>query len=484
MAAIFASLSRFTMMMFVIYTLDSFLALRTTSSRSSQMRMFHRQQVLMYLILLNGNAVLFCNTLDVRILLMLAAEAMLFAIAMTIYKKMYKGASYALVNHMCMLLTIGFIMLTRLDIARAFRQLIFAAAALAITCFVPWLIEKLRMWKQLKWAYAIFGIGALGVVTVLGNRTFGANLSITIGSVTIQPSEFVKILFVFYIACMLYKLPEDDQHTLRIMWKSNDFKTVFITTVVVGIHALILVAARDLGSATIFLITYLAMLYVATRKPTYLFGGLGVFALAAVAGYAIFPHVQQRVAAWKDPIAVYNSEGYQVSQSLFGIGTGGWFGSGLGHGMPDSIPVVTKDFIFAAISEEMGGIFALCLILVCISYFLTFMQIAMQIRDQFYKLIALGLAVTYGIQVFLMIGGVIKFIPSTGVTLPLVSYGGSSLVSTMFIIAIIQGLYCRQASFDQAREELSARKNAQAFAASRTAGNAGNTESERRLHRR
>lgn len=114
---------------------------------------------------------------------------------------------------------------------------------------------------------------------------------------------------------------------------------------------------------------------------------------------------------------------------------------GLYQGMPNKIPVVEQDFVFSAISEEMGGIFALCLIMVCVSCFLMFLNVAMQMKDQFYKLVALGLGTVYGFQVFLTIGGVTKFIPSTGVTLPLVSYGGSSLLSTMIVFAIVQGLY-------------------------------------------
>lgn len=166
--------------------------------------------------------------------------------------------------------------------------------------------------------------------------------------------------------------------------------------------------------------------------------------LGLVSAYFVMSHVHTRVIAWLNPLAYADNEGYQVTQSLFAIGTGGWFGSGLYQGMPTKIPVVTKDFVFSAISEELGGVFALCLILVCISCFLMFLNIAMQIRDPFYKLIALGLGVVYGIQVFLTLGGVTKFIPSTGVTLPLVSYGGSSLISTMILFAIIQGLYVRK----------------------------------------
>jgi cell division protein FtsW (lipid II flippase) len=183
------------------------------------------------------------------------------------------------------------------------------------------------------------------------------------------------------------------------------------------------------------------MLYVATKKVYYFIGGLAAGSVAAVIAYQLFSHVRTRVVAWRNPLSVIDDEGYQICQSLFAIGTGGWFGMGLYQGAPSKIPVVEQDFIFSAISEEMGGIFALCLILVCVSCFLMFLNVAMQMKDQFYKLVALGLGTVYGFQVFLTIGGVTKFIPSTGVTLPLVSYGGSSLLSTMILFAIIQGLY-------------------------------------------
>jgi cell division protein FtsW (lipid II flippase) len=191
----------------------------------------------------------------------------------------------------------------------------------------------------------------------------------------------------------------------------------------------------------LYFTAYLVMVYVATQKWYYFVGGFGVMAVAALIAGQIFSHVKTRVIAWKDPLSVIDGAGYQVSQSLFGIGTGGWFGFGLNQGKPGKIPVVEKDFVFAAISEEMGGIFAICLLLVCVSCFLMFMNIAMQMKDCFYKLVALGLGSLYAMQVFLTVGGVIKFIPSTGVTLPLVSYGGSSLISTLMIFGIIQGLY-------------------------------------------
>jgi cell division protein FtsW (lipid II flippase) len=277
------------------------------------------------------------------------------------------------------------------------------------------------------WIYAIAGLFALLVVLLFGATSYGAKLSVSIWKITVQPSEFVKILFVFFVAGMLHE--------------TTNFKQVCITTVVAAAHVLILVASKDLGGALIFFVTYLAMLYVATRKILYFLSGTLAGCIAAVVSYRMFSHVRVRVLAWQDPLSVAENEGYQVSQSLFGIGTGGWLGMGLFHGMPDKIPLVDQDFVFAGISEELGGAFALCLILVCVSCFLMFLNISMQMKDQFYKLTALGLGTVYGFQVFLNIGGTIKFIPSTGITLPLVSYGGSSLLCTMIIFAIIQGLY-------------------------------------------
>ena len=264
-------------------------------------------------------------------------------------------------------------------------------------------------------------------MTIAGNTSYGAKISLSIAGISIQPSEFVKILFVFFVAGMLYQ--------------DTSFQRVCVTTVIAAIHVLILVASRDLGAALLFFMTYVVMLYVATKKVLYFAGGLAAGSAASVVAYHLFSHIRVRVRAWQNPLAYIDKEGYQISQSLFAIGTGGWFGMGLYQGLPDKIPVVKQDFIFSAISEELGGIFALCLIMVCFSCFLMFLNIAMQMKDQFYKLVALGLGTIYAFQVFLTIGGVTKFIPSTGVTLPLVSYGGSSLLSSMIIFAVIQGLY-------------------------------------------
>lgn len=428
MTNLIVEISKFLMIfLFSFYAYECFAAFRHKISVQKQERIFKRQIFLMYLIHLDAFLVIYAVTGEEKTILLYFLQVLLISAILGCYQLFYKKSSRLVTNNMCMLLVIGFIILTRLSYDKAVKQYTIAVIASAITIIVPVFVRKIRFLRRMTWVYAAVGVLGLLAVTIFGSTSYGAKISISISGVSLQPSEFIKILFVFFAACMLHE--------------TTDLKQVCITTAVAAVHVLVLVLSRDLGGALIFFITYLVMLYVATRKLFFFAGGLLSGSIAAVIAYNLFSHVRVRVIAWQDPLSVIDKEGYQVSQSLFAIGTGGWFGMGLYQGMPNKIPVVEQDFVFSAISEEMGGIFALCLMMVCISCFLMFLNIAMQMKDQFYKLIALGLGTVYGFQVFLTIGGVIKFIPSTGVTLPLVSYGGSSLLSTMILFAVIQGLY-------------------------------------------
>ena len=428
MAKVIVEVSKYVMMiLFALYTLESFLGLRRRISEESKNRVYRHQIFLMYLLHLDGFLVIYAATDDVRMIVFYFAQVALNTMLLICYHLIYRNASKSVGNNMCMLLVVGFIILTRISFDKAVKQYIIAVASAVITAFIPIIIRKTSGLRKMTYVYAGVGIVALLLVAVMGSTSYGAKISISIAGISVQPSEFVKILFVFFVAGMLYE--------------NTEFKQVCIATALAALHVLILVASRDLGGALIFFVTYLIMLYVATRKLFYLAGGILSGCIASVVAYGLFSHVRVRVLAWQDPLSVIDNEGYQICQSLFAIGTGGWFGMGLYEGAPSKIPVVEQDFIFSAIAEEMGGIFAICLLMVCVCCFLLFLNIAMQMKDQFYKLVALGLGTVYGFQVFLTVGGVTKFIPSTGVTLPLVSYGGSSLLSTMIIFAVIQGLY-------------------------------------------
>lgn len=414
-------------LLFMVYTFECFHVFRFENRPKRQMAIYSRQRGIMYFIHFDAFFVIYLNTQNIQVIGFYLMQLILFIGIQLVYHLFYKKASELLLNNMLMLLAISLVILTRISFDKALKQFLIMIASTVLSLLIPIILQKMTSFRRFTWAYALVGIAALSVVLVAGAVSYGAKLSISIAGISIQPSEFVKILYVFFIASMLYQ--------------ATDMKQLLITSAIAAVHVLILVASKDLGSALLYFVTYLVMIYVATRRLTYFAGGLAACSLAAVAGYKLFSHVRVRVLAWKDPLSMIDKEGYQISQSLFAIGTGGWFGMGLCQGLPNKIPVVAQDFIFSAISEELGGIFALCLIMVCVSCFFMFLNIAMQMKDQFYKLVALGLGTVYAFQVFLTIGGVTKFIPSTGVTLPLVSYGGSSLLSTMILFGIIQGLY-------------------------------------------
>lgn len=429
MEHIIAELSRYIIViLFALYTFYCFRAFARKTEEGKD-RVFYIQRVIILVFHLICSVVLILSHLDDmwKYALLYFLELVFFLFFIKIYQVFYKGLSKLVLNNMMACMMVGFVMLGRLQYNLAIRQLVMASAAMGICLLVPLFIERFTIWEKLGWQYALVGILLLLLVFVIGVDHNGSKNWISIAGIELQPSEFVKILYVFFIAGLLSK--------------TTEFKHIVLITAVAGVHVVILVAEKDLGAALIYFITYLVVLYVATMQVGYLAAGLLAGTGAAVGAYHLFTHVQTRVAAWQDPWADIHVKGYQISQSLFAICTGGFFGMGLGQGIPDTIPVAESDFIFAAISEELGVVFSVCLILVYISSYIMFVNIAMKMKKRFYKLTAFGLSVVFIFQVFLCIGGVIKFIPSTGVTLPLISYGGSSIITTIIIFSIIQGMY-------------------------------------------
>lgn len=427
--------------LFAIYTWHCFSVFLGNHMERKE-KIYRRQNKIMYTIHGICALVLFLNSLDWKILVLYALQLALLLFINKAYIYVYRNASKMVLNNMLMLLMIGFVMIGRISQDSVIRQMIFAAAIAVVGLFIPLIIERFERFDRYGYVYAVAGMALLGVVLVFGKTVYGARNWIKIGSFAVQPSEFVKIIYVFFVAAFLAR--------------STHWKDVVRTGALAGAHVLILVAEKDLGAALIYYVTFLAILYVASQNVIYLGLGLGAGSVAAVVAYFLFSHVQTRVTAWQNPWGTIDGAGFQVAQSLFAIGTGGWFGMGLGEGLPTKIPVADSDFIFAAISEELGAFFAICLILVEISCFVMFVNIALKMRRRFYKLTALGLAMEYIFQVFLTIGGVTKFIPSTGVTLPLVSYGGSSVISTTILFCIIQGMYvlnCREEEIDERAQE-------------------------------
>ena len=409
-----------------LYTFQCFTVFQKKDDEAREY-LFLRQNMLMFAMHFVAYTVLYLEKPELSVLLFYGAQVIYLAAVLVLFRNLYPLASKLLINNMCMLITVGFIMITRLKYDSGVKQFKIAVIATVVALLIPVIIRKLRFITKMYWLYALMGIGLLGLVAIAATVTYGAKLSFTVGGISIQPSEFVKIIYVFAIAGLLSN--------------ARDFRRIVIATGLAALHVLILVVSKDLGSAMIFFVTYLVMLFVSTRNPFLVLTGIFAGSGAAVGAYFLFSHVRVRVQAWKDPFKDYQGGGYQICQSLFAISAGSWFGTGLGQGSPEAIPFVEQDFMFSAIAEELGSIFGICLILVCMSCFIMFVNIAMQLTNRFYRLVAVGLGSTYAAQIFLTIGGGIKLIPMTGVTLPLVSYGGSSLLSTMIMFAIVQGLY-------------------------------------------
>lgn len=437
-------ISKYMIALFMaLYTYECFAVFRYDND-AARKGIYVRQNIFMFCFHFMCYLDICIKTDKIEYLFFFAFQQIVLFSTIILFDMIYPKSNRLLINNMCMLLSIGFVVLTRLSFEKSVKQFLIVVVSLAITMCIPHLMKKLTILKELKWIYAVIGIAALGTVLLLGAVTNGSKLTFSIWGITFQPSEFVKIVYIFFIAAMLKGTEKKEGGTASDGAFVCPFQNVLISAVLAGMHVIILVLSRDLGSALIFFVTYVLMLFVATKKPVYLLAAAVCAVFASVFAYRIFSHIQVRVQAWKDPWSVIDGSGYQIAQSLFAIGAGGMFGLGIYGGTPRDIPYVETDFIFSAIAEELGLLVGICLIMVYISCFIMFMNIAIRIKDRFYQLAALGIGVMYGFQIFLTVGGGTKFIPLTGVTLPLISYGGSSVLATLLMFAIVEGIYCNR----------------------------------------
>ncbi|MCL2052721.1 MAG: FtsW/RodA/SpoVE family cell cycle protein [Lachnospiraceae bacterium] len=438
----YTELSKYIIALLIaLYTYEGFAVFRF-ENEDKRANIYIRQNILMFLIHLACFISIYFEKNEIEYLFFYIFQLILLYATVIIFRTVYPRLNRLLLNNICMLLSIGFVILTRISFIRAQRQFAIAAASLIIALLVPFIIRKVSFLKKLTWVYATAGMAILSAVLILGQSNLGSRRIFTVAGLAFQPSEIVKVLFVFFVAGALYK--------------SANFFQIFTTMVAAAFHVVILVVSRDLGSALMLFVVYILMVYLATGKWWYLLAGIVGGAFASVLAHGVFSHVKVRVQAFVDPWSVIDNQGYQITQSLFSISRGGLFGLGLFNGNPTAIPVVDQDFVFSAIAEELGLIFAICVILICLSCFIMCMNIAIKLNDKFYQLVAFGLGIIYITQVFLTIGGGVKFIPMTGVTLPLVSYGGSSVVTTIMMFSIISGLYMLKYDEDKVKKPIDA----------------------------
>lgn len=327
-----------------------------------------------------------------------------------------------------MLVSIGVIMIYRINPELGLKQILWIGMGIVLFFITYILFKQIKGWENWLWLYVAGSIILFILTLLLGRNVKGATNWIKIGPLSIQPSEIIKILTIFLIA---------SYYTNREKFKGMKFGNYYLMGIIY-LFVLFLFLQKDLGSVLIFLSVFIALQFVYEEDRKLVLINLSILVVCAVAGYYIFPHVRSRVQTWLDPWKYIDTRGYQITQSLFAIAEGGFFGTGLGLGYPEFIPEVHTDFIFPAICEEMGiftgiGIIMLFLILVYRGF-----KIAINQRYKFYRIVALGISILFGIQSFIIFGGVLNMIPLTGITIPFVSYGGSSMLSSFIALGILQ----------------------------------------------
>lgn len=387
-----------------------------------------------------------------------AVPALAFLLVAILWQAMSFKADQFLLPLVAIFSYTSLIFLYRLQPAYAFRQFVWLLVGLFSLFLTTRVFTNYRQLSEYKYVYGLLGALALIIPIFLGVEQGGAKSWLDFKLFHLQPSEFVKILVVLFLASFLAEnkalLTRGTQSVLGLalpgprewgpllgMW---------------GISLILLVFQRDLGAALIYFATFLAMVYAATARILYVVSGLGLFTAGGALSYLLFDHVRLRVNIWL--LNPYNfielgdreyDQAYQVIQSLFAIGAGGLTGAGLGAGYPQFIPAVHTDFIFAAITEETGLMGGLGIILLYMFFIYRGLKIALESMDDFSKLLATGLTALMGLQAFIIIGGVTKLLPLTGVTLPFISYGGSSLVANFIILGMLMNISHEARSHEQ-----------------------------------
>jgi cell division protein FtsW (lipid II flippase) len=320
-------------------------------------------------------------------------------------------------------------------------QITWTAAGIAVFCLTLFVIRDYRVLARYKYLLGFAGLGLLLLPAVAGVEINGARLWIRIGGFSFQPGELAKICLVVFFAAYLAERKEllaiASRRVLGI--HVPDIKHFGPLLVMWGVALVVMFYEKDLGSSLLFFSIFLVMLYIATARLVYVAIGFLMFVAGAYAGYQMFGHVRVRVRTWLDALnpELIPDQSFQLAQSLFALATGGLFGTGLGKGRPNLIPAAETDFIFSVIGEELG-LLGTAAVLVCFILLVgRGLRIALAGRDDFGQLLAGGLTVILGIQTFIILAGVTRLLPLTGITLPFMSYGGSSLISNFILIALL-----------------------------------------------
>lgn len=354
-----------------------------------------------------------------------------FALALAVPAMIWVGTNFlpklfpsdrlllSLTNFLCAL---GVLVLYSTEPDYAYHQAMYYGVGILAMIVCVWIVRLVRSWRIPVLLLIPLSLALLALPLVIGRETNGAKNWFYVAGISVQPSEIVKLSLLIIVSYYM------SRHRM-LPW-------LFFAVSCLGV----LMLQKDLGTALMYYGTTL-MLFYASSGNLFLTGlGLAGGAGAAVMGYKMFAHVKKRVAIWLNPWSDYENSGFQIVQSLMAIASGGLFGVGLGLGSPKTIPVYYTDFIFAVICEQFGLIFGLCVLLMYVAIIWRGATTAMATRTSVHGLLAMGCTIMLGLQTFVIIGGVIKMIPLTGVTMPFVSYGGTSLVSSLCLVGLLQGV--------------------------------------------
>ncbi|MGH9025454.1 MAG: FtsW/RodA/SpoVE family cell cycle protein [Acidimicrobiia bacterium] len=373
--------------------------------------------------------------------LLFGAMVGLFLVAHLAMRRFAKRADGTILPLAMLLTGIGFVTISRLDRDLARLQAVWTAVAVAAFVLTLVLVRRVRVLERYRYTCLALGLIALllPLVPGIGLEINGARLWVHFGALTFQPGEIAKILLVvFFAAYLVDKRELLTRGTLRVgRIRLPDPKHIGPLLMAWGVSIVVMVLEKDLGSSLLFFTVFAAMLYMATIRLGYVFVCALLFVLGAAVAYQIFGHVQERVEIWLDPWTTAESSGYQIVQSWFAFGTGGFAGTGLGLGSPEKIPNAATDFVFSAIGEELGMLGTVGVLIGFLLFVGAGYRIAVQARRDFPKLFAAGLTTIVGVQAFIIVAGVTRVIPLTGITLPFVSYGGSSLVANFVAVALL-----------------------------------------------
>ncbi len=418
--------------------------------------------ILLYaMYMVNSDVELSLSSLSVPIGLFVA-----FALAHLAIRKLAPAADPAILPIVFVLSGIGITFVTRLAPSLASNQVMWLFLSVVVMVVALFLVRDLDALANYKYTIGLCGVILLFIPMIFGTEKYGSKLWISIGGLSFQPGELAKICIILFLAFYLASNREAMSVSVRKFgpFKLPRLRMLLPVFVMVGLSLLIVVFEKDLGSALLFFSFFVIMLYVATGRMSYVVISFLLLAVGGVACYFMFSHVQTRIDVWLDPWADPSGSGYQIVQSLYSIADGGLTGTGIGNGLPTYIPVVESDFIFSAICEELGLLGAAAVLILYLLFGIRGFATAARAKSDSSAFAAVGLTSAICIQAILIVGGNTGFLPLTGVTLPFMSQGGSSLVSSFIIVALLlrggDEATGQEALIDSAAENESARIDA------------------------